>query len=69
MALSYEFIMQRAEQAAQDAAGSALDNVRDRALRSEAAWRVMANQILELTQNREMARQARRLERAARSDD
>lgn len=57
MALSYEFLIQRAEQAAQEAAGSLLDNVRERALRSEAAWRTMANQVLEVARNRELAQQ------------
>lgn len=57
MALSYEFLIQRAEQAAQEAACSLLENVRERALRSEAAWRTMATQVLEVTRNRELAQQ------------
>ena len=57
MALSYEFLVQRAEQAAQEAAGSKLDNVKERALRSEAAWRTMADQVLEVARNRELAQQ------------
>jgi hypothetical protein len=59
MALSYEFLVERAEQAAQEAAGSLLENVRERALRSEKAWRTMANQVLEVARNRELAQQAR----------
>lgn len=59
MALSYEFLIARAEQAAQEAACSLLDNVRDRALRSEKAWRTMADQVLEVTRNRELAQQDR----------
>lgn len=57
MALSYEFLIQRAEQAAQEAAGSLLENVKERALRSEAAWRTMADQVLKVERNRELAQQ------------
>jgi Xaa-Pro aminopeptidase len=56
MALSYEFLIERAEQAATEAASALLDNVRDRALRSEKAWRAMAEQLREVTNNREIAR-------------
>lgn len=55
MALSYEFLIERAEQAAQEAAGSLLENVRERALRSENAWRIMASQVLAATRTRELA--------------
>lgn len=55
MALSYEFLIQRAEQAAQEAANSLLENVKERALRSEKAWRTMASQVLETARNREQA--------------
>jgi hypothetical protein len=34
-----------------------LDNVRERALRSEKAWRSMAGQVLEVARNREVAQQ------------
>lgn len=54
MALSYEFLIQRAEQAAQEAAASMLENVKERALRSEKAWRTMADQVLEVARNREL---------------
>jgi hypothetical protein len=57
MALSYEFLIERAEQAAKEAAGSLLDNVKERALRSEKAWRTMAGQVLEVARNREQAQQ------------
>lgn len=59
MALSYEFLIARAEQAAHEAAGSLLKNVQERALRSEKAWRTMADQVLEVTRNREQAQQDR----------
>jgi hypothetical protein len=57
MALSYEFLIERAEQSAQEAAACVLDNVRERALRSEKAWRSMAGQVLEVARNREVAQQ------------
>lgn len=59
MALPYEFLIERAEQAAQEAAFSLLENVRERALRSETAWRTLANQVLEVVRNRELAAQER----------
>ncbi|OYU35235.1 hypothetical protein [Novosphingobium sp. PASSN1] len=64
MALSYEFLIERAEQAATEAATAMLDNVRDRALRSEKAWRAMADQIREVAEGRERTR-VERLEAAA----
>lgn len=59
MTLSYEFLIERAEQAAQEAACSVLENVRERALRSETAWRTMANRVLNVARNRELAAQER----------
>lgn len=59
MALSYEFLVERADQAAQEAAVSLLDNVKKRALRSEKAWRAMANQVLAMARNKEKAEQAK----------
>ena len=56
MALSYEFLIQRAEQAAQEAAGSLLENVKERALRSEKAWRTMASQGANLHSKRSLPR-------------
>ena len=66
MALSYEFLIQRAEQAAQEAAVALLENVKERALRSEKAWRTMADQALGFTQGRELAQQAQRAARQLR---
>lgn len=56
MALSYEFLVARADEAARDADAAVLDNVRDRALRSESAWRSMANQVLKSLEAKEEAR-------------
>lgn len=54
MAYSYEFLIERAEQAAREATGPMLDNVRERALRAEAAWRVMAERALAAAKSREL---------------
>jgi len=61
MALTYEFLIARAEQAAQEAACTLLSNVRDRCLRSEMAWRGMADQMLEAARDRELAQLERNL--------
>lgn len=45
MSLTLEHCEARALDASVAAAAAGLDNVRDRALRSEAAWRAMAEQI------------------------
>ena len=59
MALTYEFLIARAEHEAGEAAGALLGNVRERALRSEAAWRAMADKLLEAARSRELAEQER----------
>jgi hypothetical protein len=56
MALSYEFYLARAQEAASEADAASLDNVRDRARRSEHAWRDMANRALKVERDRETAR-------------
>lgn len=42
MSVQHEFYLARAAEAKRDADAATLDNVRDRCLRSEAAWRSMA---------------------------
>ena len=59
MATNHEFYLLRANEAATEAAGTSLQNVRDRALRSEAAWRGMADRALQVDREREVARQHR----------
>lgn len=59
MALTYEFLMARANEASQEAEGAVLDNVRRRALRSEAAWRDMALRQRKIEHDRETARRLR----------
>ena len=62
MALTVEFCEARAQEAADEARNTKLENVRQRALRSEAAWRTMGNRLL-LARRERMAAEA---ERAAR---
>ncbi|ROT94159.1 hypothetical protein EB810_13905 [Altererythrobacter sp. FM1] len=62
MTPTYEFLMTRATECAAQAKLASLDNVRARALRSEAAWRQMA----ERTRRMELEREKARLERASR---
>jgi hypothetical protein len=64
MAMSYEFLLARAEEAATEAANARLDNVRDRALRSEAAWRDMAARERRVQKDREDRAVERKLEQA-----
>jgi len=45
MSSTSDFYLARAGDCARDAAEARLDNVRERYLRSEAAWRAMANQL------------------------
>ncbi|WP_427968826.1 hypothetical protein [Altererythrobacter sp.] len=71
MALSYDFLITRAEEAAKEAETATLENVRLRALRSESVWRDMADREMKSAKERERARLERvnekMLEEAARS--
>ena len=53
---SFEFCTARADEAAEEASGAALDNVRDRALRSEATWRGLAEHARGVAEEREKVR-------------
>lgn len=64
MAFTLDFCEARAREAAEAASNAALSNVRDRELRSEAAWRAMADQMLQV----EKKRQQREAERAEQND-
>ena len=73
MSQTFAFYTARAEEAAAEAGNAVLGNVRERALRSEAAWREMANRVQRLEEDRraaEVIRAERRQEAedAARSD-
>jgi len=52
MAQTLQFFEERAEEAAEEARNAVLENVRDRALRSEAAWRGMARRAREIAEGR-----------------
>ena len=67
MSQSFTFYNQRANEAAKDAAAAELDNVRDRALRSEKTWRGLASQAKKLEDDRAAA-EAERQERRAREN-
>ena len=46
MSVSSDFYLARAAESAREADNAVLDNVRDRARRSEAAWRLMADRLI-----------------------
>ena len=53
---SFEFCTARADEAAADAEEATLDNVRDRALRSEKTWRGLAEHARGVATEREKVR-------------
>lgn len=65
MSKDYDFYDTRAREAAKEAGAATLDNVRERALRSEAAWRDMADRALQVERDRQVANQERAERRAA----
>jgi flagellin-specific chaperone FliS len=65
MALTYEFMIARAEEAASEADRAMLDNVRRKAERSEAAWRDMAARAQQVQQDRDERELEKARERAA----
>ncbi|MBV1917526.1 MAG: hypothetical protein KUG65_05640 [Sphingomonadaceae bacterium] len=64
MAQTFEFYDERAKEAAAEATAATLENVRERALRSEKAWRSMADQARKVAHDRQQAE----AERAARRE-
>jgi hypothetical protein len=61
LSLSLEFCEQRADEAACAAASAKLDNIRERELRSEAAWRLLASQAKAVRDGRSEREQVREL--------
>ncbi|MDD3798764.1 MAG: hypothetical protein PHE36_06250 [Novosphingobium sp.] len=59
MAQGFDFYDERAREAAAEASAATLDNVRERALRSEKAWREMADRALQMEEDRETAKRVR----------
>lgn len=53
MSIIRDFYLARADENARDAAATPLENVRDRCLRSEAAWRSMADRLMRGEEMRE----------------
>jgi hypothetical protein len=60
MSRTLEFYLARADDAAHEAKAAMLDNVRDRALRAEAAWRHMADRQVKIETGRDAADEVRR---------
>ena len=68
MSQTFEFYDARARESAAEAQTAVLDNVRDRALRSEATWRALADQARAVAEERakvEHEKAARRAEQEA----
>jgi hypothetical protein len=65
MSQTFEFFDARANEAAVDAQEAQLDRVRERALRSEAAWRQMAIRAQVIEKERAKAAEARAEQKAA----
>lgn len=70
---SYDFYHARAKEAAADAEAATLDNVRDRALRSEQTWRGLAEMAKSVADQRQKLerekREAREAEEQARTSE
>lgn len=62
MSATSDFYLNRASECAREARETSLDNVRDRCLRAEAAWRSMADRLLksETERTRQAAEKATR---------
>ena len=65
MSQTYEFYASRAREAAAEAKAATLDNVRDRALRSEATWLGLAQQARAVASRREKIEREKAAEREA----
>jgi len=61
MSATSDFYLARADECAREAEAAMLDNVRDRCLRSEVAWRAMAERLV----SNEAARDRNAAEKAA----
>ncbi|RIV85741.1 hypothetical protein [Aurantiacibacter zhengii] len=68
MSQNYHFYKQRAEEAATDADGAELENVRERHLQAEKTWRGLAEQARKVEEDRAVAKQER-LDRIAAEEE
>ena len=69
MSQTLEFYITRAEEAATDARNATLENVRERALRSEAAWRGMAERLVRVEAQRKVVMADKALQAEALLED
>ncbi len=65
MSQTYEFYAERAKEAADEAAAATLDNVRERNLRAEKTWSMLAEQARKVKSDREKAEATKLAQRAA----
>jgi hypothetical protein len=68
MTQNFQFYDARAKESAAEAEVAVLDNVRERALRSEKTWRTLAEQARKVLAEREKAEAAKEVRRAALGD-
>ena len=68
MSQTFAFYDARAQEAARDVKAATLDNVRERALRSQKTWRALADQAKKIEKSRAKAANER-LERLAAAED
>ena len=71
MSQTFEFYDARARESAAEARAAVLDNVRERALRSEATWRALADQARHVAEERvkvEHEKAARRAEQVVEAE-
>jgi hypothetical protein len=59
MSQTYEFYADRAREAAEEAASATLDNVRDRNLRAEKTWSMLAEQARKVKADRVKAEETK----------
>jgi len=64
MSQTFEFYDARAKESAAEAKAAALENVRERALRSEATWRALADQARAVAEERAKVEQQKAARRA-----
>lgn len=69
MSQTFEFYDTQAKQAAKQAAGAELDNVRDRHLRAEKTWRGLAEQARKVSDMRDRDNAARAARREAEREE
>jgi len=69
MSQTYEFYVERARESAEEAAAATLENVRERNLRAEKTWTMLADQARKVKANRVDAAEAKAAQRAAELSD